>query len=430
MPDRKLRQCPERKIVVLGTGFAGMSFLETLHSRIKKDKLSDISVTGINATDFMLFSPLLYQIATAQVSDKHISIHVSERVRGLGFSFIAANIMEISLESNKIVTSEGEIFYDYLIISLGTENNDFGVKGVIEHAIPLKSLRDGLEIRHALQGSLNGHLVLDAVGVQEASHGTFVVVGGGASGIELAGSIAEYVNAGSGGMGGHFHVELIEAKDNLVSENDKQLSKIIVTRLQKSGVKVRLSSKVEEITGSDIKLSNGETIKTSHVFWAAGVRNSKIIAGLRTHGLTLQSGRIMVNGNLRALGSGNVFVLGDNSFPVISGESLNVPQTAAAAVQEGRYAARALEQLLVTGSFAGFPSFKFRNSGIMVSIGKFNGVCKLPSGVILTGFPGWLLWRFVHLLKVRPMRNRLGVLWDWIHNLLPRNPSAPGRKLA
>lgn len=425
-----LKQHLGLRIVVLGTGFAGISFLESLHSRIRGNKLNGINVTAINATDFMLFSPLLYQVATAQVSDKHISIHASERIQDMGFNFITANIIEINLKSNKIVTSEGEILYDYLIISLGTENNDFGVKGVREHAIPLKSLRDGLEIRHILQDSVKNDQLLVGVDEQEEPRDTFVVVGGGASGVELAGSIAEYANARSGRSRDNFRVELIEAKDNLVGENDIKLSKIISDELVKSGVKVRLSSKVEEITGDEVRLSNGATIKTSHVFWAAGVQNSKIVTDLRAQGLAFQSGRILVNGNLRALGSESVFVLGDNALPTFNGRSLSVPQTAAIAVQEGRYAAMALGYLLVKGNFTGFPDFRFRNSGIMVSLGKFNGVCKLSNGIVLTGFAGWLLWRFVHLVKVRPMRNRLGVLWDWVHVPLLKNQIAFGRKLA
>ena len=190
MNEKQLKQHLGLRVVVLGTGFAGISFLENLHSRIRENKLSGIDVTAINATDFMLFSPLLYQVATAQVSDKHISIHASERIQDMGFNFITANIMEIDLKSNKIITSEGEIPYDYLIISLGTENNDFGVKGVREHAIPLKSLRDGLEIRLILQDSVKKDQLLIGLDEQEEPRDTFVVVGGGASGVELAGSIS------------------------------------------------------------------------------------------------------------------------------------------------------------------------------------------------------------------------------------------------
>lgn len=429
MNNNVIKQRRVSRVVVLGTGFAGLSFLENLNRIIKKNRMSWVKVTAINSADFMLFSPLLYQVATAEVSDEHISISVSEQLRKMGFNFLDSDILKIDLKSNKVTTAEGELPYDYLVISLGTENNDFGVKGVQEHSIPLKSLRDALEIRQILQGTVGNFQMKEGMAGREKSQNTFVVVGGGASGVELAGSIAEYVNS-RGISGGNFGVELIEARNHLVGGEDPKLSETIRKELVKSGVRVHLSKKVDEITSDEIRFSDRTSIRTSHVFWAAGVRNRRIVTDLLNQGLYLRSGRIQVNGNLRALGSENVFVLGDNALPLFNGNSQNIPQTAAVAVQEGKYAAKALAHLLLQGNLTGYPGFKVRDSGLMVTLGKFNGVCRLPSGMVFTGFAGWLLWRFVHLVKIRPMRNKIGVLFDWV--ILPtiKFRTALGRKSA
>ncbi len=414
-------QTQKARIVVLGTGFAGSAFMDAFNKNIGKKGKSKAEITAINYTNYLTFAPLLYEVATGQVYEHHISIPVCCNIREHGSRFLEDEVMEVLPERNEVVTRHGQINYDYLVIALGTENNDFGIKGVAENAIPLKTIRDGELIRNRVLESFKNAVLKDGLGNHASEELNYVVVGGGASGVELAASLKEYVGVLQKDYkvnGIRPRVILIEAQDHLMKASGSRFSSKLELYLKESGIELHLDAKVARVTKEEILLENGLSIKTGNVFWTAGVKSNTIASMLGGSLVGKKSGRIMVDGYLQVPGFENISVIGDNALIRLPEEGKAVPQTAAAAVQEGKYLGRRLASL--TNGRKSSAEFVYKDPGIMLSLGRFKGLCQFRSGFILSGFSAWLAWRFIHLLKITAFKNRAEVLSDWLFTSLHR----------
>ncbi len=402
------------RIVVLGTGFAGTSFIESFNRTLKRNHNKGVDLVAVNSRNYLLFAPLLYQVATGQVYEHHISIPVCCNIRDHGHEFLETEVRGINLEKNEVETADGNVSYDQLIVALGTDSNDFGIEGVSKYAISLKTLKDGEHIRNRILESFR-------VATQRLHAGdtpaelTFVVVGGGASGVELAGSLPEYLKI-LGKDYGYSSIKpriiLVEAQEQLMKNISEKFSRKLVDILRNRGVEVLLGANVKKVTKNSLLLGDGRVIESENIFWTAGVKSSPIVSSLGGEGLGKKNGRIIVDGHLRIPGFPNVYVLGDNAYPAPDGKGVVPPQTAAVAVQEGKYLGKALAFRINSGK--SFSPFRYKDPGIMLSLGRFVGLCQFSNGIILSGFSAWFIWRFIHLVKISTVKNKFEILSDWI----------------
>ncbi|MFP3190500.1 MAG: NAD(P)/FAD-dependent oxidoreductase [Thermoproteota archaeon] len=409
------------RILVLGSGFGGMSFVKSLGKKVASSKINGtVETILVTRRAYHLFTPLLYQVSSGLVNEYHILDPI--RNRDYNYKVIEAEILDLDLPNNKVITDVGEIEYDYLIIALGSVSNDFGIKGVNEYAISLKTPQDAVKIRNKILDSFEKANLLENRNPLRRALLTFVIVGGGATGVELAGTIRDYVKMI---CKKYYNIEfnetkviLLEATNRLLPMASEKLSKKCKEDLEKCGIKIMLNAKVLSVEKDGILLSNGERIETFNVFWTAGVKPNPIIEKLPEELVPKKKGKIIVKEDLRLIGFSNVFAIGDCAYIVDYKTNKIVPALAASAVQEGKYLSKILIDE-INGKKEHKP-FTYKDLGLMLSLGRFSGLVEFPNGIIISGFFGWLIWRMVHLVKISTMRNRIGVMFDWTMSLLKR----------
>lgn len=394
----------------MGAGFGGLAAAKALDD-------APVDLTVVDQHNFHTFQPLLYQVATAGLD----SDDVAHSVRGIvrregGTTTRLATVQEVDLEGRKLIVDHGPpVEYDFLILAAGAVTDDYGVAGVAEHAYGMKSLQDALRLRNHVLAQFE---VADAApeGPDDGAL-TVVVVGGGATGVELAGSMRELFQMVLAKDFPHLdhdraHVVLLEATDRLLGAFHPRLQEWAARRLADIGVEVRLGASVAEVLAGAVRLQGGEVIPTRTVVWAAGVRATPLPGiGDVERG---RAGRIVVERDLSLPGHPEVFVIGDlAATPDGRGEAL--PQLAPVAQQGGRHAAAQIERRL-----QGEPSvpFHYLDKGTMATIGRHAAVAELPFGLRFSGFPAWVAWLFLHLLLLVGFRNRLNVLINWTWNYL------------
>jgi len=392
------------KIVILGAGFAGVATA----IQLGKERV-EAQITLVSRRNFHLFTPLLYQAATGLVDPDHIAQIVRPTARKYHFTFLEGEIVNVDIDAKKVKTSFGDLAYDYLVVALGSENNDFGIKGVSEYAISLKMLPDAERMHNKIIGSLERALVEGDKAKRERLL-TFVIIGGGATGVELAGSVRDFVKFMLKDYPGipedQFSVVLVEAMQSLLPGLSRYLSRQTSRILGRRGIQIRLNSRVVEITERGVLLSNGELIETGNIFWTAGVKHPKLIDALEVE---KERGRIKTDQFLRISEHPEVFAIGDVASIYDLKNGQEVPATAQAAVQEGEWVGRALSKRI---SGEKTEPFVYRDKGYMLSLGRQVGVAEFRH-FRTSGFLGWFLWRVIHIALISTTRSRLGVIFDW-----------------
>lgn len=409
------------RIVVLGTGFAGSAFMESFSRNLPRRYRDNVDLIAVNNTNYLTFSPLLHEVATGEVFENHITIPVRSEIINHGFKFLEEEIKEVIPERDEVVTEHSNLKYDYLVMALGSENNDFGIEGVAEHAIPLKTIKNGELIRNKIMESVRNAVSAEHSGGSTNGKLTFTIIGGGASGVELAASTKEYVDSllyDYKVTGLASRVILIEAQGHLMEGSGNAFSTRLESLLKESGIELLLNAKVTKVTEDEILLDNRNFIKTSNVFWTAGVKNSSVAAMMGGSHVNKKSGRIIVDQFLRIPGFENIAVIGDNGLVLTQVQNQYVPPTAAAAVQEGNYLGVRLAS--VVRERKNNVPFIYRDKGTMLSLGRFNGLYKLQNGFILSGFSAWLAWRLIHIIKISTFQNKVEVFSDWFSLTLHR----------
>jgi NADH dehydrogenase len=396
------------RVVILGAGFGGLSAALALRG-------VPVDVTIIDRRNYHLFQPLLYQVATAGLSPADIaspirSILSSQR----NASVLMERVTGIDTAAREVVTESRRIPYDYLIVATGARHAYFGHDDWEAHAPGLKKIDDATDIRRRI---LTAFEVAEAGPPGSPLNLTFAVVGGGPTGVELAGAIAELANRG---LVRDFRridpsmarVLLVEAGPRILPRFPETLSAKAERQLARLGVEVRKSSAVTTCHSNSITLGGGERIETACIFWAAGVAASPAASWLGAE--TDRAGRVKVTPFLTLPDHPEVFVIGDTAA-VDQPDGGQVPGVAPAAKQMGTYAARAIERVLAGHAVTG--PFRYRDFGNLATIGRKAAVADFGR-VRLSGFPAWLLWSLAHIYFLIGFRNRAVVMLDWIWSYL------------
>jgi len=403
-----------QRVVIIGGGFGGLYAAKALRA-------APVEVTLIDRRNHHVFQPLLYQVATAGLS----AIDIGEPIRRIlrrqaNTSVYLAEVVSVDLNGCRVEVAGGErIDYDYLIVAAGAQDSYFGHDDWEPHAPGLKSIEDALEIRRRVLSAFEQAEVTRDPDVQRSLL-TFAVVGGGPTGAELAGALAELarhtltdefrrIDAGEA------RIVLVEAGERILSGYPPQLSVKAHRQLERLGVEIRTGAPVTGIDAEGVSLGE-EHIYCRTVLWAAGVAASGLSASL---GTDLDSaGRVMVEPDLTVPGHREVFVVGDLAH-VIQDERL-LPGIAPAAIQMGRHAAES-----IISALQGEPThaFRFVDRGTMATLGRSSAIA-LIKGIRLWGLPAWLAWLFIHILFLIGFRNRAVVLFEWTRSYLTYSRSA------
>jgi NADH dehydrogenase len=396
-------------IVVLGAGFGGLTFCQTFNHRTARVMLFD-------RQNHHLFQPLLYQVATAGLSAPEIAQPIRSILSNQpNVTVLLDQVTGFNL-AEKMVRLEGSTLkYDYLVLALGGCTSYFGHPEWEHFAPGLKSLDDAMGIR--------SRILLAFEKAENASHPaehdrwmTIVVVGGGPTGVELAGAFAELTRTVLQRDfkridPSHARVMMIEVGPRVLAQYSPKLSASAEQQLKALGVEVRTATKVKSISQGRVDLENGETIFAENIIWAAGVSASSLTPKL---GVELDRvGRVKVNPDLSVPGYPEVFAIGDMAL-VLGADGKPVPGVSPAAMQMAKHVAKLIERELVPGKKPSRPPFQYRDKGSMATIGRSAAVAKMGR-LEFSGFPAWLAWLGVHLIFLIGFRNKLAVLLQWAY---------------
>lgn len=402
-----------KKIIIVGGGFGGMNCAKALAKCLPP---KETAVTVMDRRNHHLFQPLLYQVATAGLSPAEIAVPIrSEFARFSQVSVVLSEVNQIDRTAKVVRTAEGEEFvYDFLVVAAGATHSYFGHSDWEKDAPGLKTIAGALEIRRRV---LTAYERAETATDQEERRAlmTFVIVGGGPTGVELAGAIAEISRYTLSQDFRHIdpsrtRVLLIEAGPRVLGAFAPELSRRAARDLEELGVQVWTSTRVSDVSPDGVKFGS-EVVRARTVIWAAGVRPSPLGQAL---GAELdESGRVRVSPELHLPGDPSVFVIGDLAH-VEGADGRPLPGLAPVAMQEGKYVARAIKFAIQGKSLR---PFRYMDKGMMATIGRSRAVVQLGR-LRMTGFLAWCTWLFVHIFYLIGFQNKIFVFLRWAKGYL------------
>lgn len=403
------------RICILGSGFGGISTLSGLKKLLGNN--TNVEIFLISNSNHFLFTPLLHEVATGGIEPENIIYPIKRLEKELGnFSFKYEIVLNLNLDKKKIITEKRSISYDYLVIALGSAVNFYGNDTIEQNSLKLKDINDAVEIKKHIETVLsesNRENDKD----RKKSLNTFVIAGGGATGVELTGELVFFIREKIKKLNTkpeEIKVYLLESNNYLLPEmKSKQCSDIALKRLTETGAEVLLNHKVLDYDGNTIKILNLDSNSEFHIqadtfVWSAGVKTNPVIEKIDVK--KDMKGRIIVDKYLNLPDYPGVFAIGDNACT----EGGNYLTTAQTAEQQGENVAYNLYSK--TELFRFSKPFKYFHYGMLVNIGPKFGISDLP-GFKITGYPAWLTWKLVHLAKVMGTGNKLGIFYSWLKML-------------
>lgn len=390
------------RVLILGAGFGGLTAAIALAKTAK--------VTLVDRHNFQTFLPLLYQVSTAGLAADHVAYPIRGALRGLPIEFRMGSPISINHREKSVkLDSSEEIYFDHLIIALGSATADFGIPGVAEHALGMKTIHEALTIRAEVMRRFE-----DLCRFNDDTKLGIVVVGGGPTGVEMAGALAELIRGPLKGdhaeAATNINISLIEAGDRLLPALHPSLSDRTSRDLKKMGVQVLTNTAVAEVAPRIIRFQDGTQIGAEITIWAAGVRGVPVLEDLN---IPLERGRIDSEQTLQVKNYPYIWAIGDNSGAVDE-NGKHYPMVAPVALQQARFVAQQISQL-VQGK--DLKKFKYRDKGAMATIGRHKAVVEVK-GLRITGFVAWGIWLFLHLFYLLGGRNKIGTIADWSWNYL------------
>jgi NADH dehydrogenase len=407
---------PVPHVVIIGGGFAGLYAAKTLANKA-------VDVTIIDKENYHLFQPLLYQVATAALSAGDIASPIRSILRRYkNIRVIMGEVDDIDLTGKRVLLRDGDYHFDYLILAAGATGTYFGHDEWAKYAPGLKTIEDALDIRRRIFCAYETAERLPLESKEREAYLTFVVIGGGPTGVEMAGAISEIA---TNTLKADFRsidptktkVILLQSGDQILQEFPKDLSDSGRKQLESLGVEVRTGSRVTNINGDGVYI--GDTfIPAKTVVWGAGVAGSPLAKKL---GVDLdKGGRVIVQPDLSVPGYANVFVAGDLAHQEQPNGKGQVPGVAQGAIQGGQCAAR---NILAHMERRPTEPFIYDDRGTLATIGR-NSAVGIAKGIKVKGFVAWLMWLFIHLYFLIGFENRLMVMMNWAYSYMSYNRSA------
>jgi NADH dehydrogenase len=394
-----------KRVVIAGMGFGGVRAAKELAGQ-------GFELILVDRNNYHLFQPLLYQVATAGLEQESIAYPIRAMARNWpGARFLLTEVTGADLDGKKLQTSAGEIPYDYLIVGGGSVTNYFGNDAVARHAFDLKKLADAEQLRNHILWSCE-KAVAEADPERRRALMTFVIVGGGPTGVEFAGALVELLHYVISKdypelQWGESRALLVEAAERVLMAMPEKLSRYSEEKLRAMGVELMFGRKVVGATAESVELDGGEIIEAHTLFWSAGVRAAPLagMLGLPQGG----GGRVPVQSDLSVSGRPDVFVVGDMALFEQDGKPL--PMVAPVAMQMGIHAAKSI---LAREWERPDSPFRYHDKGSMATIGRSAAVAT-AHGLNLTGYPAWLAWLLLHLYYLIGFRNRTVVMLNWAY---------------
>ncbi|PSR56464.1 FAD-dependent oxidoreductase [Adhaeribacter arboris] len=416
-----------KKVVIVGGGFAGLN----LAKKLSNNRHFEVTVVDIN--NYHFFPPLLYQVSTAFIEATNICYPFRRLFQGRqNVRFYMGKLLRVIPESNTIETDNGSLSYDYLVLAMGTETNFFGNENVIRSALPMKTVDEALNVRNHIL--LHAEEAIRAPSLPEKARlANIVIAGGGPTGVEMAGMLAEmsrnivakdYPEA----AGNIASIYLIDGAPTLLGPMSTKAQKEAYQVLNKLGVKIILNTLVKDYVNDEVLLSNGEKLSSATLIWASGVVAREVV-GLPKEAIT-RGRRILVDEINRVTGFTNIFAIGDQCAQTSDKDYPNGhPQLAQVAIQQGQLLAENLERLEENKPVK---AFRYNNKGSMAIISKYKAVVDLPKG-FFKGFFAWLVWLFIHIIPLVGFRNKLNLAYNWMWSFITNDPTLrliirPGKK--
>ncbi|WP_420576877.1 NAD(P)/FAD-dependent oxidoreductase [Ekhidna sp.] len=393
------------RIIIIGGGFGGLKLAKAL-------KKLRAQVVMLDRNNFHTFQPLLYQVATAGLEPDSIAGPLRKSFEGhFNYIFRMVKVTGVDFEKKEVQTRIGNLSYDYLVIASGSVTNYFGQDDLQKKVLPLKRVVHALDLRsHILQTFEQAELTEDKDKLDKMMN--FTVVGGGPTGVEVSGALAElrnhilpsdYPDLDFSRM----QINLVEGSDRLLNGMSEKSGKEALRALEKIGVNVKLNAMVKSFEDGVVQLNDGQ-LESDSVIWAAGVKGN-IIDGLPAE--SVMKGRILVDEYNQVKGHDYVFAVGDVAMMETKDFPNGHPMMAPVAMQQGEHLAGNLKRLF---SDKPLKPFKYLDKGSMATIGRNKAVVDMPGGLHFKGFFAWLIWMFIHILYLIGFRNKLITLNNWI----------------
>ena len=390
------------KVVILGAGFGGLTAARSL------DRIAD--VTLVDRHNFQTFLPLLYQVSTAGLAADHVAYPIRGALRKTKVKFRMGSPIFVDHKNKSVKLDSSEVLdFDYLIVALSSATNDFGIKGVAENSLGMKTVNEALNIRSEIMRRFE-----DLCRFEDDTKFSIAVVGGGPTGVEMAGAIAELkrgpLTFDSKAAAKNIDVYLIEAGQRVLPALSPKLSARTKKDLEKLGVTVLTNAAVKEVKPRQIVFADGTSIPSEVTVWAAGVKGEPAMKKLS---IPEESGRIAVEPTLQVTNYPYVFAIGD-----IAGakgkDGRFLPMVAPVAMQQARFVAKQIERLSKSQSLQ---PFSYIDKGSMATIGRHKAVVEVK-GIRIGGALAWYMWLWLHLFYLLGGRNKIGTMADWTWNYL------------
>jgi NADH dehydrogenase len=391
-------------IVIIGAGFAGLETARGLGN-------AQVRITLIDKHNHHLFQPLLYQVAIAGLLPSQIAHPVRTIFRKQkNLTFQMGEVSGINFDEKYVKLDGSVIAYDYLVLAVGGRTNFFGFDSIEKAGFQLKDLGTAVKTRNHLL-SMFEQASKEGDPEKRKAMLTFVIVGGGPTGVETAGALAELITHV---MRKDFpnlnlneaHVVLLEAAGNLLGAYPPELRQATSRLLKKKRVDIRLNSKLESYNGQEVKLADGTHIETQTVIWTAGVKATEIVDDLKVE--KAAGGRIRIEPTLQLPGHPETFVIGDAAF-LLDEKGLPLPMISTVAMQQGVFTAKSIRNLM---NGKPLEKFHYKDPGLLATVGRNAAVARIW-GISFSGYIAWVIWVFLHIYRIIGFRNRIIVLFNW-----------------